>query len=197
MTTNTKKSLRGTQTEVNLAISYANESMAYSRYTYFSQAAQKEGYFQVSNVFAETAANELRHAKVFFRFMNEGNVTTRPIAVDAGVIGSTTENLAVAAAEERAEGFEAYMKFADVAEKEGFKEIASRFRAIAEVEKHHEERFNLLRKRIEEGTMWKREKPIKWQCLVCGYVCEGTEPPARCPACDHPYQHFMPAEENF
>lgn len=197
MATDTKKSLRGTQTEVNLAISYANESMAYSRYTYFSKAAQKEGFFQVSNVFAATAANELHHAKIYLRFMDEGNVTTRPITIDAGVIGSTVDNLAVAAAEERAEGVDAYRKFADVAEKEGFEEIAGRFRAIAEIEMHHEEKYNILRRRIEEDTMWKRDKPIKWQCLVCGYICEGTEPPAKCPSCDHPYRHFMPAEENF
>lgn len=191
------KSLKGTRTETQLAMSYAAESMAYSRYTYFAQAAQKEQYFQVSNIFTETAANELHHAKIFLKYLNEGNAMTPAMGIDAGVIGTTAENLAVAASEEKREGVEAYQKAAEIAEEEGFVEIADRFRAIATVEKHHEERFDTLRKRIEDGTMWKREKPIKWQCLVCGYIFEGVEPPVKCPACHHPYQHFMPAEENY
>lgn len=191
------KSLRGTQTEVNLAISYAAESMAYSRYTFFAKAADKEGYHQYANIFTETANNELHHAKIFLRFMNEGNVTTRPLTIDAGVIGTTAENLAVAASEEQREGVEAYTEFADVAEKEGFVEIADRFRAIASIERHHEQRFRLFLQRINEGSVWKREKPIKWQCQVCGYIYEGVEPPEKCPACQHPYQYFMPEEDNF
>lgn len=190
------KSIKGTKTEVNLANAYLSESAAYSRYTYFGQQAQKESYFQYANLFAETAANELHHAKIFLRYLTEGAVVSSPIGVDAGIIGTTAENLKVAASEEETEGVEQYINSAKVAEEEGFTEIAARFRAIATIEKHHMDRFNLMRERIENGTVWKRDKPIKWQCLVCGYIYEGVEPPEKCPACYHPYQHFMPIEDN-
>jgi len=191
------KSIKGTKTEVNLANAYISESTAYTRYTYFAQAATKESYFQVANIFNETAANELRHAKVFLEYLTEGPVTSSTIGVDPGIIGTTADNLKVAAEEERQEGVIQYIQSAKVAEEEGFMEIADRFRAIAEIENHHMNRFNTLRERIEKGTMWKRDKPIKWQCLVCGYISEGTEPPAKCPACYHPYQHYQPEEENY
>ena len=190
------KSLKGTKTEKNLAASYVAESCAYSRYTYYAQQAQKESYFQYANLFNETAGNELHHGKIFFKYLTEGGVTVDNVGVDAGIIGTTAENLKVAAAEEQKEGVEAYINAAKDAEEEGFTEIAARFRAIASVEAHHEKRFDLMRERIEQGTVWKREKPIKWQCLVCGYIYEGTEPPVKCPACFHPYQHFMPMEDN-
>ncbi len=191
------KSIKGTKTEVCLANAYVAESCAYSRYTFFSQSAQKESYFQVANIFAETAANELHHAKIFLKYLTEGAVMTAPIGVDPGILTPTVDNLKVAAAEEEAEGVEQYTKSAEIAREEGFPEIADRFEAIATIEKHHMDRFNTLRERIENGTMWKREKPIKWQCLVCGYIFEGTEPPEKCPACKHPYQHFMPEEDNY
>lgn len=191
------KSIKGTKTEVCLANAYVAESCAYSRYTFFSQSAQKESYFQVANIFAETAANELHHAKIFLKYLTEGAVMTAPIGVDPGILTPTVDNLKVAAAEEEAEGVEQYTKSAEIAREEGFPEIADRFEAIATIEKHHMDRFNTLRERIENGTMWKREKPIKWQCLVCGYIFEGTEPPEKCPACKHPYQHFMLEEDNY
>ncbi len=191
------KSLKGTKTEVNLANAYVSESTAYTRYTFFAQQANKESYFQVSNIFDETAANELHHAKIFLKYLTEGGVTTAPIGVDAGIIGPTADNLKVAASEEEREGVDQYLASAKDAEEEGFAEIAERFRAIATIENHHRERFNTLLNRIETGTMWKRDKPIKWQCLVCGYIYEGVEPPVKCPACYHPYQHFMPMEDNF
>lgn len=191
------KSIKGTKTEVCLANAYVAESCAYSRYTFFSQSAQKESYFHVANIFAETAANELHHAKIFLKYLTEGAVMTAPIGVDPGILTPTVDNLKVAAAEEEAEGVEQYTKSAEIAREEGFPEIADRFEAIATIEKHHMDRFNTLRERIENGTMWKREKPIKWQCLVCGYIFEGTEPPEKCPACKHPYQHFMPEEDNY
>lgn len=191
------KSIKGTKTEVCLANAYVAESCAYSRYTFFSQSAQKESYFQVANIFEETAANELHHAKIFLKYLTEGAVMTAPIGVDPGILTPTVDNLKVAAAEEEAEGVEQYTKSAEIAREEGFPEIADRFEAIATIEKHHMDRFNTLRERIENGTMWKREKPIKWQCLVCGYIFEGTEPPEKCPACKHPYQHFMPEEDNY
>lgn len=189
-------SIKGTKTEVNLANAYVSESCAYTRYTFYSQQAQKESYFQYANLFKETADNELHHAKIFFKYLTEGGVTTDPLAIDAGIIGTTAENLKVAAAEEQAEGVDQYLNSAKVAEEEGFVEIAERFRAIATIEAHHEKRFDLMRQRIENGTVWKREKPIKWQCQVCGYIYEGVEPPVKCPACYHPYQHFMPMEDN-
>lgn len=191
-----QKSLKGTKTEKNLANSYVAESCAYSRYSFFAQQAQKESYFQYANIFNETAANELHHAKIYFKYLTEGGVLTDPIAVDPGIIATTADNLKVAAQEEQTEGVDAYIKAAEIAEEEGFTEIAARFRAIATVENHHKERFDLMRSRIEDGTVWKREKPIKWQCQVCGYIYEGTEPPVKCPACYHPYQHFMPMEDN-
>ena len=192
----TPKSIKGTKTEVNLATSYVAESCAFTRYTFYAQQAQKESYYQYANIFNETAANELHHAKIYLKYLEEGTRTGGAIGVDTGVIGTTAENLKISAQEERTEGVELYKKFAAVAEEEGFEEIASRFLAIARVEEHHEQRFEAMRKHIEDGTVWKRDKPIKWQCLVCGYIFEGVEPPVKCPACFHPYQHFQPMEDN-
>lgn len=188
------KSIKGTKTEQNLVIAYMAESAAYSRYTYYAAQAEKEKYFPIQKIFTETAANELRHGKVFFKFLQGGSVEV-PMAVDAGVIGTTAENLATAAHEELVEGVEMYTEAAKVADKEGFPEIAGHFRAIAEIEDHHRRRFERYLKQVEDGTVWKRKKPVKWQCLVCGYIYEGTEPPAECPACDHPYQHYMALDE--
>jgi rubrerythrin len=192
----TQKSLVGTRTQVNLANAYVSESCAYTRYTFFAQAAQKESYFQYANILNETAANELRHAKIFLKFLDEGGCKTDPISIDAGVIGKTVDNLKVAAEEERVEGVEQYTESAKVADEEGFSEIAKRFKEIAEIEQRHRDRFDKMIKRIEDGTVWKSDKPIKWQCLVCGYIYEGTTPPEKCPACQHPYQHFEREEDN-
>lgn len=186
----TTKSIKGTQTEKYLVTSYMAESAAYTRYTFYAQQAHKESYFPIEKVFTETAANELHHAKVFFKFLEGGSVSV-DMSVDAGVIGTTAENLACAAQEEMTEGVDLYMKAAEVAEQEGFAEIAEHFRAIATVERHHHDRFERYLKQVNEGTVWKREKPIKWQCMVCGYIFEGTTPPMTCPGCDHPYQHYM------
>lgn len=190
----TQKSIKGTETEKNLVIAYMAESSAYTRYTFYAAQANKEGYFPIERVFNETAANEMRHGKVFFKFLEGGNITV-PLAVDAGVIGNTASNLATAAHEEFEEGVKLYKNSAEVADKEGFPEIAAHFRAIAEIEEHHRRRFERYLKQVNEGTVWKREKPIKWQCLVCGYIYEGTTPPEICPACDHPYQHYMALDE--
>lgn len=193
----TTKSLVGTKTRENLALAYVSESCAYTRYTFFAQAAQKESYFQYANIFNETADNELHHAKIFLKYLAEGDCETpAQVGVDAGVIGKTVDNLKVAAAEEEQEGVIQYTDAAKVADEEGFPEIAARFRAIATIENHHRERFNKMRERIENGTVWKSDKPVVWQCLVCGYITEGTEPPVKCPACYHPQQHFMRAEDN-
>ncbi len=186
----TKKSIKGTQTEKNLVIAYMAESSAYTRYTFYAKQAEKEKYFPIAEIFRETADNELNHGKVFFKLLEGGSVNV-PLNVDAGVIGDTASNLATAAHEEEVEGVELYTESAKVADEEGFPEIAEHFRAIAEVEEHHRKRFERYLKQVKEGTVWKRDKPVKWQCLVCGYIFEGTEPPEKCPACDHPREHYM------
>lgn len=185
-----KKSIKGTQTEKLLVASYIAESTAYTRYMFYAQAAQKEQYFPIQKIFEETADNEMHHAKVFFKMLEGGQVEVSG-KYDAGVIGSTLENLKIAAEEEKSEGYEFYADAAKVAESEGFDEIASHFRSIATVEMHHRRRFERYIHHIETGTVWKREHPIKWECLVCGYIHEGTTPPEVCPGCDHPYQHYM------
>ena len=190
----TKKSIKGTQTEMNLVIAYLAESSAYTRYTFYAQQADKELYYPVGQIFRETAANEMHHGKVFFKFLEGGSVEV-PMAADAGVIGTTAENLEIAAKEEINEGVKLYTSSAEVAEKEDFPEIAAHFREIAEIEKRHHNRFMRYLKQVKDGTVWKRKKPVTWQCLVCGYQHKGTEPPKVCPACDHPYQHYMAIDE--
>lgn len=184
------KSIKGTQTEKNLVISYVAESTAYTRYMFYAAQAEKENYFPIQRVFEETAANEMRHAKVYFKFLKGGSVTV-PVGVDAGVIGTTAENLETAAREELEEGTKLYEAFAKVADEEGFTEIAEHFRAIATIEERHHRRFLHYLKQVKDGTVWKRDKPIIWKCLVCGYEYKGTEPPVECPACDHPREHYM------
>ncbi len=190
----TKKSIKGTQTEKNMVIAYMAESSAYTRYTFYAKQAEKEKYFPIAEIFRETADNELNHGKVFFKLLEGGSVNV-PLNVDAGVIGDTASNLATAAHEEEVEGVELYTESAKVADEEGFLEIAEHFRAIAEVEEHHRKRFERYLKQVKEGTVWKRDKPVKWQCLVCGYIFEGTEPPEKCPACDHPREHYMALDD--
>lgn len=190
----TKKSIKGTQTEKNLVIAYMAESSAYTRYTFYAKQAEKEKYFPIAEIFRETADNELNHGKVFFKLLEGGSVNV-PLNVDAGVIGDTASNLATAAHEEEVEGVELYTESAKVADEEGFPEIAEHFRAIAEIEEHHRKRFERYLKLVKEGTVWKRNKPVKWQCLVCGYIFEGTEPPEKCPACDHPREHYMALDD--
>ncbi|MDE6266355.1 MAG: rubrerythrin family protein [Muribaculaceae bacterium] len=184
------KSIKGTQTEKNLVAAYMSESAAYSRYIFYAKQANKEMYYPIEQVFTETAENELHHAKIFFKYLEGGSVPCN-LAVDAGVIADTASNLATAASEEEREGVEQYTQAAEVADKEGFPDIAEHFRAIAEVEATHRARFESYLKQVQDGTVWKRETPIKWRCLVCGYIYEGTTPPEKCPACNHPYQHYM------
>lgn len=190
MSTSSVKDIRGTKTERCLVAAYVSESTAFTRYTFYAAQADKENYFPIGEIFRETADNELRHAKVFFKMLQGGSVNV-DLDVDSGVIGDTATNLAIASEEERVEGVEQYMASAKVADEEGFPEIAEHFRAIAKIEETHRRRFDIYLKQVKEGTVWKREKPIKWKCLVCGYIYEGTTPPDPCPACDHPYQHYM------
>lgn len=192
MTTKSKKakSIKGSQTEKNLVIAYMAESSAYSRYMFYASQATKEEYFPIAEIFTETAENELRHAKVYFKHLEGGKLPVE-LNVDAGIIGTTAQNLAIAAEEEKNEGHDMYLHFAETAEKEGFTEIAEHFRSIASIEELHRKRFLHYLDQVEKGTVWKRKKPIVWKCLVCGYEYTGTEPPKECPACDHPYQHYM------
>lgn len=185
----TTYNIKGTRTEKNLVAAYVAESGAYTRYTYYAKAATKENYIPIAEVFNKTAQNELHHGKVFFSYLQGGQVEI-PVTVDAGVIGDTASNLECAANEELVEGVEMYTAAAKVADEEGFPEIAARFRAIATVENNHRKRFLAYLKQVKEGTVWKRDTPIRWECMVCGYIFEGTEPPKCCPGCAHPYYHY-------
>ncbi|MBN2079663.1 MAG: rubrerythrin family protein [Spirochaetes bacterium] len=190
------KSLKGTKTEKNLLASFAGESQARSRYTYFASKAKKEGYEQIAAIFLETAENEKEHAKRFFKFL-EGGMVEITAAYPAGIIGSTAENLKAAAEGENEEHTKLYPEFADIAEQEGFKEIAIAWRRIADVEKHHEERYLTLLKNIKEGMVFKKKETIQWKCRNCGYIHEGNTAPDTCPACQHPQSYFEVLAEKY
>jgi len=177
--------LKGSKTERNLLTAFAGESQARNRYTYFASAAKKEGYMQIAAIFAETADQEKEHAKREFKFLEGGQVEIQA-AFPAGVIGTTLENLNAAAAGEDYETTTMYPEFADIADEEGFHEIAGVFRSIAVAERRHRDRYRALAENIKEGRVFKREKPVRWVCRNCGYVHEGTEAPDLCPACAHP-----------
>ena len=193
-TETTPAQIKGTKTEQRLVMAYISESTAYTRYIFYMKQAQKEGLPVIAQIFQNTANNELHHGKIFFKYLLGGKVSV-DVTADAGVIGTTAENLAIAASEEQSEGVEEYTKSAQIAREEGFEDIASHFEAIASIEKKHEARFREYLKRLKEGTLYKREKPITWQCLVCGYEYVGTTPPEICPACNHPQSHYMPKDE--
>jgi len=181
--------LKGTKTEKNLLTAFAGESQARNRYTYFAGQAKKDGFEQIAAIFAETAEQEKEHGKRFFKFLQGGEaeiVATFP----AGVIGSTLDNLQAAAAGERYEWGKMYPNFSDVAAKEGFPEIAAVFKAIAVVEKRHEQRYLALAENIKQGRVFKRPNSVRWVCRNCGYVHEGMQAPATCPACAHPQSFY-------
>ena len=190
------KSIKGTRTERNLLASFAGESQARNRYTFFASKAKKEGYEQISAVFTETADNEKEHAEVFFKLLEGGNVEITA-SYPAGVIGNTAENLLAAAEGEKMEWGTLYPDFAQVAEEEGFPEVARTYREIAKVESYHEGRFRKLLENVQTGRVFKREKVVKWKCRNCGYVYEGTEPPEVCPACKHPKAYYELWVENY
>ncbi|MDR1602866.1 MAG: rubrerythrin family protein [Tannerella sp.] len=190
------KSIKGTQTEKNLLKSFAGESQARSRYTFFAGVAKKEGYEQISGVFMETAEQEKEHAKRFFKFL-EGGTVEITASYPAGTIGTTEENLTAAAAGENEEWTELYPAFADIAEAEGFKEIAVAFRMIARVEEEHEIRYRKLLANLTGGAVFSRDGEIAWQCRNCGYVHKGKNAPQKCPACAHPQAYFEPKKENY
>ncbi len=192
----TCKSIKSTKTEQNIVNSYLSETQAYARYTFYAKIADKEQYFPVGVIFRETAENELHHAKVFLKMLESNEVTGTP-GVDAGFLGDTAANLKTSMKEESVDGYEFYYACAKTAKEEGFDNIAAHFQAIAQAEKTHYDRFKYMLNLIETGTMWKREKPVTWKCLVCGYTSVGTEPPAKCPGCDHPYQHYIAIEDGY
>ncbi len=167
------------KTEENLKAAFAGESQARNKYTYYAQVAKKEGYYYIAKIFEETAENEKRHAKDEFSRL--------------GGIGDTAANLKAAMEGEDYETSEMYPTFAKEADKEGNSEVANLFRQIAKIEAHHRDRYKKLLEMVEKGTVYKREKPIKWKCSVCGYVHEGTEPPVKCPSCNHPREYYEPA----
>jgi rubrerythrin len=190
------KSLKGTKTEKNILTAFAGESQARNRYTYFASKAKKEGYEQVSAAFIETADNEKEHAKRLYKFLEGGEVEIQA-AYPAGIIGDTKTNLKGAAAGENHEYTHMYPEFADIADEEGFPEIAVAMRSIAVAEKQHEKRYLDFLKNIEKNKVFEKEKKVKWHCRNCGYIHEGDKALERCPACDHPKAHFELLAENW
>lgn len=190
------KSIKGTKTEKNLLCTFAGESQARMRYTYFASVAKKEGYEQISEIFLETAEQEKEHAKRMFKFL-EGGMVEFTGTFPAGVIGTTMENLKAAAAGEHGEWAIDYPKFADIAEQEGFPAVATMYRNVSIAEKGHEERYLALLKNIESNTVFTKVKETVWQCRNCGYIHTGTEAPEVCPACLHPQAYFEVKKENY
>ena len=178
-------SLKGSKTEKNLLKSFAGESQARNRYTFFASAARKEGYVQIQGIFEETAANEKEHAEVFFKHLEGGDVEITA-SYPAGKIGTTEENLFAAAEGELLEWGTLYPNFANVAKEEGFQDVAESFTEIAEVEEEHEKRYRKLLENVKNGTVFKRDEEVEWHCLNCGYIHHGKEAPEVCPACEHP-----------
>ncbi len=179
------KSLRGTKTEKNLLASFAGESQARNRYTYFASVARKAGYEQIAAIFMETAYNEKEHAKRFFEFLEGGEVEIKA-SYPAGVIGDIAGNLEAAAEGENLEWTKLYKEAERIAREEGFIEIANVFKEIAEVEEQHEVRYRKLLKNVREDKVFKKDTVVKWKCRNCGYLHEGKEAPGECPACAHP-----------
>ena len=190
------KSIKGSKTEQNLLKAFAGESQARNRYTYFASAAKKEGYEQISWIFSDTADNEKEHAKRFFKFLEGGDLEITA-TFPAGKIGTTHENLLHAAAGENLEWTELYPTFADVADKEGFKNVGDTFRAIRVAEQGHEKRYLNLAKNIKNKEVFKKAGLAKWRCRNCGYIHEGKEAPEQCPACLHPRAYYELACENY
>jgi len=190
------KTLKGSETEKNLLKAFAGESQARNRYTYFASVAKKEGYEQISAIFLETSENEKEHAKVFFKYLEGGKIEITA-EYPAGKIGTTSENLLAAAEGEKEEWGILYPDFEEIARTEGFNEIAASFKLIAEVEEQHEKRYRKLLENVKSGKAFKKDKIVKWKCRNCGYVHEGKDAPATCPACKHPQTYYEVMEENY
>ncbi len=190
------QSIKGTKTEKNLLKAFAGESQARNRYTYFAGVARKAGFEQIANIFTETAENEKEHAKIFFKFLEGGEVEITA-AYPAGVIGDTKANLEAAAAGEKMEWSALYPEFGKTARAEGFPEVAASFTEIADVEAFHERRYRKLVANLAAGQVFKKQAPVKWHCTNCGYVHEGPEAPAVCPACKHSQAYYEVLAENW
>jgi len=190
------KSIKGSRTEKNLLAAFAGESQARNRYTYFASAARKEGLEQIANIFIETADNEKEHAKVFFQYLEGGNVEITA-SYPVGAIKDTKSNLEAAADGEKMEWTTIYANFSKIAYDEGFPEIGGSFDQISKVEKFHEARYRKLINNIVNGEVFKKKTTVKWHCANCGYVYEGTEPPMQCPACKHPQAYYELLAENY
>jgi rubrerythrin len=191
-----EKSIKGTQTEKNLLKAFAGESQAKNRYTFYAKQAKKEGFEQIAAFFAETALNEESHAKTFFRFL-EGGPVEITATYPAGTIGTTEENLRAASAGEHEEWTELYPAFGQKAAEEGFPKIASAFKLIATIEKHHETRFLKLLTNLEKNRVFERNEKTYWICRKCGYIHYGVKALQSCPACDHPIGYFEVLQENY
>lgn len=187
---------RGSETEKNLLKSFAGESQARMRYTYFASRAKKEGFEQIGAIFQETADNEKEHAEIFFKYL-EGRPLEITATYPAGKIGTTEENLLAAAEGEKEEWGELYPEFERIAREEGFDNIADSFKEIGEVEEYHEKRYRKLLKNIKDDIVFRRDDVIKWKCRNCGYVHEGLEAPELCPACKHPKAYYEIWVENY
>ncbi|MFA5864595.1 MAG: rubrerythrin family protein [Phycisphaerae bacterium] len=187
---------KGSKTEKNLLTAFAGESQARNRYTYFSGQAKKDNFIQIANIFEETANQEKEHAKRFFQFLQGGDVEI-VAAYPAGMIGTTAQNLKAAADGEKHEWTTMYVDFGNVARAEGFKDIGKVFDLIAIAEKQHEKRYRDLLANVEAGTVFKKDKSVRWRCLNCGYVYEGADAPVACPACAHPQAYYELLAENW
>uniref|UniRef100_UPI004026F660 rubrerythrin n=1 Tax=Prevotella sp. TaxID=59823 RepID=UPI004026F660 len=179
------KELKGTKTEKNLMDAFAGESQARNKYTYYASKARKDGYEQIAALFEETAGNEKEHAKLWFKYLNGGEVP------------STVENLKDAAAGENFEWTDMYDRMAKEADEEGFKEIAAKFRMVGAIERHHEERYRKLLQNIEEGIVFSRDGDRIWKCRNCGHIVVGKKAPEACPVCNHPLSYFEINAENY
>ena len=189
-------SLKGSKTEKNILTAFAGESQARNRYNYFASKAKKEGYVQISEIFAETADQEKEHAKRLFKLLEGGEVEISG-SFPAGVVASTLDNLKASASGENHEHTEMYPEFAVTAREEGFAEIADIFLAIAVAEKQHEKRYLDLAANIEAGRVFKRDGEVTWRCRNCGYLHSGSEAVELCPACAHDQAHFELLGENY
>lgn len=192
----TEKSIKGSKTEQNLLKSFAGESQAARRYEMYSKVAEKEGYEQIAAIFRETADQEKMHAKTFYDYLEGGKVEITA-SYPAGKVGTTADNLLSAAKGENEEWSELYPEFAKVAEEEGFKRVATSFKLVAQAEKHHEDRYLKLLKRVKDGTVFERPQKIKWYCRKCGYIYEGEKALKACPTCRHPQAWFEELKENY
>ena len=190
------KSIKGTKTEQNLLKAFAGESQARNRYTFFASVAKKEGYEQIAAVFLETAEQEKEHAKRFFKFL-EGGMVEITASYPAGIIGTTAQNLLEAAEGELDEWNILYKEFEQIAQEEGFPQVATAFKMIASVEVQHEVRYRKLLANLLNETVFKKEEEIEWQCRNCGYVHKGKSAPNTCPACIHPQSFFEPMKQNY